>query len=434
VAFAQATDQTSPATDGKALFARAAEAMGPVQAATYALKITVTNKEGTGPATSYIAMLNQNATANVLQRRQAGAVVGGWLCRFTGSMTDEKGVTTELDFAWKASSIEIVKHKEKKVEERAGRGINGPGFAMATNARMPELFGATPFAAELQGTAFDLEPEKTVSGEVCDVVVVTTKDGKSKARWAFARSDGLPRMKQSINESGMLEGIITYEISNLTIDTNSPPQLSEEQFKVDVPEGFAEDRQQAVVRPTTPVVPAAPDAASPATDSKPVQPDAQPQVQPDSKPEVKPQGPRAAAEFELSTPAGEKMRLSDFKGTPVVLQFFGSWCLPCRDWHAALGNAAKQAGEPTLLALSVRERDGANATQELASANAGWTHLLAAEEVAKTYEVSVYPTTLVIDAEGMIRLAIEGGTSAEDATKVTETLRALPSASKQARN
>jgi hypothetical protein len=73
----------------------------------------------------------------------------------------------------------------------------------------------------------------------------------------------------------------------------------------------------------------------------------------------------------------------------------------------------------------VRERDSANATTELAASGQQYTHLVNADDVAKLYDVSVYPTTVVIDAEGIIRLTLAGETSDDALSQVSDTLRNL---------
>jgi peroxiredoxin/outer membrane lipoprotein-sorting protein len=413
---------TAPATDGKAAFQRAADEVAKVQGIMYDAKLTVLDKAGTGPATSMLANYTHDMTLSITQLRLAGSLHAGWISRAKGTFTKDKA-EQQLDVAWKSGSIELVKFADKKVEEKAGKGLLGPGVASAMNARMSEAFSASPFSAELALAEFTLEGEKTIAGEVCDVVLITDRN-KRPVRWAFARSDGLPRMRE-VQSTGMTEGIVRVELSNVRVDRNTPSDINEDMIKVDVPEGFKEERPAVVQRQVTPVEEKSPlvepnPMSTPPTD--PVKPARDP-VTPQGDPI--PAGPKAAADFELSTPAGEKVKLSDLKGSAVVLQFFGSWCLPCKDWHTKLAPAATAAGDVKLYALSVRERDNANAASELAAAGNKYTHLINADEVAKLYDVAVYPTTIVIDREGIIRLTISGETSDEAATQITESLRSL---------
>ena len=43
-----------------------------------------------------------------------------------------------------------------------------------------------------------------------------------------------------------------------------------------------------------------------------------------------------APDFELQSLSGETMRLEDFKGQPVVLNFWATWCQPCAQEHPTL--------------------------------------------------------------------------------------------------
>lgn len=418
LAHAQADAAASaPATDGKALLQRAADELGKINALMYDVKMTVLDKEGKGPATSFLANFAYDMNLSVTQLR----LPSGWITRAKGTYTRDKA-EQQLDVAWKSASYELVRFVDKKVEEKAGKNAQGPGVASANYARLTEYFAPAPFSAELQLSEFTIEAEKTVGGEVCDIVSFTDKN-KRLVKWGFARSDGLPRFKEVLSTAQM-EGIVRVEITNVRADRNSPPDVAEDMIKVDVPEGFTEDRQAVVKREVTPVPqPAAEPAPGDVkpSDMQPVQP-----VQPaQPEPAPVPAGPKAAADFELSTPTGEKVKLADLKGSPIVLQFFGSWCLPCKEWNTKLAPAVKAAGETKVYALSVRERDNANATSELTASAQPYTHLVNADEVAKLYDVSVYPTTVVIDAEGMIRLTLAGETSDDAASQVTDTLRNL---------
>ena len=50
----------------------------------------------------------------------------------------------------------------------------------------------------------------------------------------------------------------------------------------------------------------------------------------------------ATGQGELARPAGETMRLTDMKGRVVVLNFWASWCLACRDEHTSLSAVARE--------------------------------------------------------------------------------------------
>lgn len=110
---------------------------------------------------------------------------------------------------------------------------------------------------------------------------------------------------------------------------------------------------------------------------------------------------------------GEPVALADLRGDVVVVNFWATWCVPCRDEQPALERIRRNYRGRGVELLGVDERD------DVAAARA-WV-----EEFSVTYpsiqdpsgswaddfELFGYPDTVVIDASGTIRWAVYGQTS-----------------------
>jgi cytochrome c biogenesis protein CcmG, thiol:disulfide interchange protein DsbE len=62
------------------------------------------------------------------------------------------------------------------------------------------------------------------------------------------------------------------------------------------------------------------------------------------------------ADFELVTFTGETVQLSQFRGQPVVINFWGTWCPPCKN-EMPLLQSAYEAYQPELVILAVNVND-----------------------------------------------------------------------------
>ena len=121
----------------------------------------------------------------------------------------------------------------------------------------------------------------------------------------------------------------------------------------------------------------------------------------DSGPEIG----KTAPDFTLKGLDGQEVSLSDFRGEPVLLNFWASWCGPCRLEMPFLQEIyEKWSGKGlVLLAVNLQENQG---TVEDFIDDAGYTFpvlLAPGNKVPLSYNIRGIPATFFIDADGVIR-------------------------------
>ena len=117
-----------------------------------------------------------------------------------------------------------------------------------------------------------------------------------------------------------------------------------------------------------------------------------------------------APDFEWTTPAGKTQRLSDLRGRTVVVNFWATWCEPCREEMPALDRAAQADPRLAVLALDLDESadkiDGFIASYRIEKVE---PILDAGKKMATRYGVVSLPTTFFIGPDGVVRhLEIRG--------------------------
>jgi len=106
----------------------------------------------------------------------------------------------------------------------------------------------------------------------------------------------------------------------------------------------------------------------------------------------------------VSATTGDHFTLADLKGRPVVLNFWASWCVSCRQEAVEL-EKFWQAHKDQVLVVGIAIQDSAEDAKRFA-AYFGKTYAIGLDEDGKAaidYGVSGVPETFLIDAQGVIR-------------------------------
>ena len=122
--------------------------------------------------------------------------------------------------------------------------------------------------------------------------------------------------------------------------------------------------------------------------------------------------PEDLPEIVMETPEGEEVRLSDYAGTPVILNFWATWCAPCREEMPALDAVqAERSGAIEVVTLATGrnpvtgierffEEEGIEDLPILLDKNSA---------IARSMAVLGLPVTVLIDAEGREVGRLTGG-------------------------
>ncbi len=119
---------------------------------------------------------------------------------------------------------------------------------------------------------------------------------------------------------------------------------------------------------------------------------------------------KEAPDFALRSLQGANLRLSEHRGDVVLLNFWATWCGPCRQEMPRLEeiHARYSAAGLTLLGVNIDE-DPARAEDLAAQLGVSFPVLFDDEqEVSRLYDVEAMPMTVMIDKDGRIRSVHHG--------------------------
>ena len=116
---------------------------------------------------------------------------------------------------------------------------------------------------------------------------------------------------------------------------------------------------------------------------------------------------KPAPNFQLKDSNGKTHQLTDYRGQPLVLHFWATWCPYCKKLQPGLNKLYSKHilnGQPELqiLGISFREDEDAMPGKALEIRGIQFLTLVDGDDVAEKYKVPGTPTTIFIDREGKI--------------------------------
>ena len=117
-----------------------------------------------------------------------------------------------------------------------------------------------------------------------------------------------------------------------------------------------------------------------------------------------------APDFALKSSTGKNLRLSEYRGDVVMINFWATWCGPCRQEMPLLDElyARYQRVGFNLLGVNIDD-DSRRAMRMVDELGVNFPVLFdAGKEVSKLYEVDAMPVTILVDREGTVRYVHHG--------------------------
>jgi len=136
-------------------------------------------------------------------------------------------------------------------------------------------------------------------------------------------------------------------------------------------------------------------------------------------------GDRAPA-IRLVTTSGQPVSLANYRGYVLVMDFFATWCVPCRESIPHMNALNNKYGKQGLqiLGVSVDEGNDHEVRDFIASRRISYPVAIAGEDMQTDYGLRSIPTIVVINKKGMVAERFQGY-SDQTAKAIEDTIKRL---------
>jgi thiol-disulfide isomerase/thioredoxin len=391
MAPADETEQADAKTkvDAAAMMRRADEAMTKLKSLSFKA-----HAAGVGGLATRSPIVD--ATVRMVRGGDKGDFGWEFLARGTARKSDQ---TEGEPFAtwYDGKTLRTMREKEKTVLESSWDNNDetmkvGAGWVMAWATRWPQLV-SSPFSVEEGHIRCRYEGDALVEGTPCAVVYVDYSELSDPrlfdAWWYLAKSDSLPRrVAMHFIDTG--EGD-AYGIATLT-DVEAGASVEAPALAMDVPAGFeVRKAKEPEGRRRRPAAAAAPEE------------------------QAGPQVGQPAPDWALKDPSGKEHRLSELKGKVVVMDFWATWCPPCRMAMPGIQKIhEKYEGKPVEV-FGVNTFESGDPAKYMKDQKFTYGLLLKGDEVAQKYGVNGIPAIFVVGKDGKILMTQVGYSDELDA-------------------
>lgn len=342
------------------------------------------------------------------------ADAGGWKLAVKGETTTTKDGTPEItpiQLGFDGVQARAIVPQEQSIFERSAVSLVDVETFFREQSAWKVVFWSmlaeTPMRfAPLAAT---LEAPRTIGGEECDVVSIGPGASSTSGveapgedelgtsfRLAIARSDHLPRM---------VERTIGERVHRLTLsEVKTDRDVAGWGYTLAVPDGY---RVRTGAKPRTTIVPetddpnplAGPGVRRPsgrgATGTKP--------AERRTDPGMLSVGAKAP-DFQLKDPDGKTWTLTDYTGKVLVLDFWGSWCPPCRKAMPGVQRLHEKFKDKKVAVVGLNKEHDPKADPAAFMSERNYTYqlLLASDQTIGAYKIQGFPSFYVIDTDGTI--------------------------------